>query len=197
MTHIIGLTGGIATGKSTVSKMFQEKGIPVLDADIIAHEVMGKGTPVFKQIVETFGESVVLPNGELDRRKLGEIVFNDSYLREQLNRIVHPAVKDVMLERIRRIDPQVPLVILDVPLLFESGFDSICEQTIVVYTDEKTQLERLKHRNRLSTEDALKRIHAQMPLAEKIKRADVIIDNSRTIDETQKQVSEFIHRIQV
>lgn len=197
MTHIIGLTGGIATGKSTVSKMFQEKGIPVLDADIIAHEVMRKGTPVFKQIVETFGESVVLPNGELDRRKLGEIVFNDSYLREQLNRIVHPAVKDVMLERIRRIDPQVPLVILDVPLLFESGFDSICEQTIVVYTDEKTQLERLKHRNRLSTEDALKRIHAQMPLAEKIKRADVIIDNSRTIDETQKQVSEFIHRIQV
>lgn len=197
MSRIIGLTGGIATGKSTVSAIFQEHGIPVVDADRIAHQLMKKDTEVYRDLVEAFGPEILGPSGEIAREKLGRIVFYDDTQLARLNRIVHPAVKRVMLEQVKQLQSDGSnIIVLDVPLLFESGFDTLCDCTVVVYTEETIQLERLMKRNGISREEALARINAQMPLKEKVKRADVVIDNSFTLEKTKKQVEDLIKRLQ-
>lgn len=194
MTLVIGLTGGIATGKSTVSQMIKEQGIRVVDADVIAKEAVAKGTPALQQIVQTFGEDVLLPNGELNRKQLGAIIFSDEEKRKQLNAIVHPEVRKEMLkQRDEGVSQQETFVVLDIPLLFESQLESLVDRIIVVYTTPELQLSRLMNRNDLSEEEALNRIHSQQSLEEKCKKADRVIENTQDLAFIRKQLQNILN----
>ena len=194
MTLVIGLTGGIASGKSTVSQMIKEKGIRVVDADVIAKEAVSKGTPALHQIVQTFGEDVLLPNGELNRQQLGAIIFSDEEKRKQLNAIVHPEVRKEMLEqRDEGINQQETFVVLDIPLLFESKLEGLVDRIIVVYTTPELQLSRLMNRNDLSEEEALNRIHSQQSLEEKCQKADRVIENTKDLAFMRKQLQNILN----
>lgn len=184
---VAGLTGGIATGKSTVSFIFKRLGAHIIDADEIAREVVKKGTPAWKEIKDFFGEDILSPDGTIDRAKLGEIVFREESKRKRLDEIVHPEVfKEIerLKEEIIRKDREA-IILCDVPLLIESGYYSKVDKVILVYTEERKQLLRLT--NKFPREDALRRIKSQMPLEEKKKYADYIIDNSGPIEETEAQ----------
>lgn len=186
---VAGLTGGIASGKSTVSAFFEDAGAFIIDADRIAHEVVQKGLPAHDEIIQHFGRKLLLPSGELNRILLGNIIFNDPDKKMILNSIVHPRVirrTDEDLKQIEQYHPDA-VVILDVPLLFESGMHKITPEVIVVYVPERIQLERLMQRNHFSREDALARIRAQMPIEEKKNLATFVVDNSGTIEDTQEQ----------
>ncbi|TYV39139.1 dephospho-CoA kinase [Listeria monocytogenes] len=195
MGKTIGLTGSVATGKSTVSNMIQHAGIPLVDADIAARKVVEPGTEGLKEIVAYFGEEILLADGALDRAKLGEIIFKDKEKREKLNEITHPRVKDYMLEaRERFFRAGEELVFFDIPLLFESHLESLVDQIVVVWTTPETELKRLMERNNLTKEDALRRIESQMGIDEKARKADFVIDNNESLEKTQKQVYTFIER---
>lgn len=189
---IVGLTGGIATGKSTVSKLFAQKGVPVVDADVVARLVVEPDRPAWRDLVAFFGEEILLPDRTLDRAKLGALIFSDAAKRDKLNEIVHPQVR---MEAERQIahfieqDSTRP-VIYDVPLLIEAGYYKLVDKIIVVYVDPKTQLKRLQKRNNLTEAEAELRINAQMPIDEKLTFADYIIDNRGTIAETEMQVEQ-------
>lgn len=194
MTLVIGLTGGIASGKSTVSQMIKEKGIRVVDADIIAKEAVSKGSPALHQIVQTFGEEVLQPNGELNRQQLGAIIFSDEEKRKKLNAIVHPEVRKEMLEqRDEGVSNQETFVVLDIPLLFESKLEGLVDRIIVVYTTPELQLSRLMNRNDLSEEEALNRIHSQQPLEEKCQKADRVIENTKDLAFMRKQLENILN----
>ncbi|MCY7530761.1 dephospho-CoA kinase [Bacillus altitudinis] len=194
MTLVIGLTGGIASGKSTVSQMIKEKGIRVVDADIIAKEAVSKGSPALHQIVQTFGEEVLLPNGELNRQQLGAIIFSDEEKRKKLNAIVHPEVRKEMLEqRDEGVSNNETFVVLDIPLLFESKLEGLVDRIIVVYTTPELQLSRLMNRNDLSEEEALNRIHSQQPLEEKCQKADRVIENTKDLAFIRKQLENILN----
>ncbi|KFZ41704.1 dephospho-CoA kinase [Anoxybacillus flavithermus] len=185
----IGLTGGIASGKSTVAAMFRDLHIPVIDADEIAHRVTAIDGEAYHLIVETFGSDILDSNGAIDRRKLGAIVFHDEQKRKQLNAIVHPLVRKHMLQQKEQYAKQKEkAVVLDIPLLFESKLEHLVDRILVVYVDEQTQLHRLCERNGFSVEEARARMKAQMPLEEKRKKADAVIDNNGTIEETERQL---------
>lgn len=189
MTVVIGLTGGIASGKSTVSEMFRELSIPVIDADIIAREVVERGKPAYNKIVEVFGAEILQEDGELNRPKLGSVVFNNEEKRLQLNKIVHPAVREEMnRQKEMYIKEGAQAIVLDIPLLFESKLTSLVDHVLVVAVKPQTQLERLMKRNNFSEEEATARIHSQMPLEEKVKRADEVINNDGTIVGTKTQL---------
>jgi len=190
---IIGLTGGIACGKSTVADMLVRRGAMLIDADRIAREVVEPGTPALRQIAETFGESVLLPDGSLDRKKLGSLIFGDESKRLALNEIVHPAVRAEIKQRMERNEAIAPdkLSVVDIPLLYESKLYSMFEEVMVVYAPPAVQIERLMKRNDLSREEAEARLNAQMPIEEKRKLADIVIDNGGTIEETEAQVDVF------
>ncbi|EAD3584333.1 dephospho-CoA kinase [Listeria monocytogenes] len=195
MGKTIGLTGSVATGKSTVSNMIQQAGIPLVDADIAARKVVEPGTEGLKEIVAYFGEEILLADGTLDRAKLGEIIFKDKEKREKLNEITHPRVKDYMLEaRERFFRAGEELVFFDIPLLFESHLESLVDQIVVVWSTPETELKRLMERNNLTKEDALRRIESQMGIDEKARKADFVIDNNESLEKTQKQVYTFIER---
>lgn len=195
MTFVLGLTGGIATGKTTVSEIFKEKGIPVVDADIGARVVVEPGTDGLKDIQEHFGEEVLRPDGSLDRKALGTIVFADSQQRETLNLLLGKHIRRWIREqKAHYLLTNPPLIILDIPLLFESNYSTEVDQVMVVALSEKTQLTRLMERDTLTRETAEQRIAAQLPIAEKIKRADVVINNNGTRQETKKQVMEWLDR---
>ncbi|MGQ9631947.1 MAG: dephospho-CoA kinase [bacterium] len=186
---VVGLTGGVASGKSTVSNLFRELGVRVVDADVIAREVVKPRRRAWREIVKHFGKEILQEDGTIDRRKLGRIVFSDKRKLQILNDIVHPEVYRRMwkaVEVARRNRER--LVILDVPLLFESPSPYKFDKIIVVYSDEKSQLDRLTQRSKLSREEALSRIRAQMPLDEKLARADYVVDNCGTLEETAQQV---------
>lgn len=189
----IGLTGGIATGKSTVSQMLVGRGAALIDADVIAREIMEPGHPVLAEVVKRFGREILLPDGRLDRKKLGAIVFSDSGKRKTLETITHPAIRAEMKERMAAIEAAEPrrLVVADIPLLFESGLEGLYEEIMVVYVPRPIQLERLVLRDRLTLEQAEARLQAQMDIEEKRERADVLIDNSRGMEETKRQVDAF------
>lgn len=189
MTIFIGITGGIATGKSTVSEMVRKLGFTVIDADVIARQVVEPGEEAYKQIIEKFGEDVLLVNGEIDRKKLGEIIFNHPEKRLLLNSIVHPFVrKKMMEEKERAIQNNEKALFLDIPLLFESKLFSYVDKIIVVYVDEELQLQRLMKRNQLTKEEALSRIRSQISIEEKRQKADKVIDNRGTLEETKNQL---------
>lgn len=189
VSQVIGITGSIATGKSTVSNMIKELGFTVVDADIAARVVVEPGQEAYKKIVETFGEEILQPTGEIDRKKLGNIVFNNEEKRLQLNSIVHPAVRKWMNDQKEEAFQRgEQVVFLDIPLLYESKLTHMTDKVMVVYVDEKTQLERLMKRNELSEEEAKARINSQMSIEEKRKLADAVIDNRGSLEETKQQL---------
>jgi len=190
---IAGLTGGIATGKSTVSSILREAGAIIIDADTIARDSVKKDLPAWHEIVRIFGKAVLLPDGEIDRTHLGDIIFKNSSKKETLNKIVHPHVIQKVAERIEAIGKESPesIVILDVPLLIEAGMDKGMEDVILVYTPEWIQIERLIERDGISNEDALLRVHSQMPIEKKREFATIIIDNSGTIEATRARALEI------
>ncbi|KYC72601.1 dephospho-CoA kinase [Bacillus coagulans] len=193
MAKIIGLTGGIASGKSTVSKMLKAKGFTIVDADIAARKVVEPGEPAYEQIIEAFGKGILLEDLTIDRKKLGALIFADEALRMKLNSIVHPAVRAWMTrEKDRAIENGEKTVFLDIPLLFESRLTYMVERTILVYVDEETQLKRLMARNGLSEKEAQMRIRAQMPLSEKKALADAVIDNNGSPEETKQQLEKIV-----
>jgi dephospho-CoA kinase len=194
---VAGLTGGIASGKSTVSGFFKEAGAFIIDADRIAHEVVKRGLPAHDEIIRQFGSKVLLPGGELNRILLGDIIFKDPEKKIILNSIVHPHVKRRADQDLKQIEQNHPdaVVILDVPLLFESGMQIRTSEVILVYVPEQIQLERLMHRNHFSREDALARIRSQMPIEEKKNLATILIDNSGTISDTQAQTLEVYRHL--
>ncbi|MGP6151150.1 dephospho-CoA kinase [Priestia flexa] len=196
MTIVVGLTGGIASGKSTVSAIFREMNIPVIDADQIAKEVVQNGRVAYSKIVEVFGKEILQEDLEINRAALGQIIFHNEQERQKLNSIVHPEVRSEMLKQKEQlIAEQYQLVVLDIPLLFESKLTYLVDQVIVVHVNELVQLERLQKRNNLSKEDALARIKSQLPLTEKAKMADFIIDNNGSIDETKEQVIKLVSKL--
>lgn len=193
MTLVVGLTGGIASGKSTVSKFIQEKGYPIIDADLEARLAVEVGEPAYNEIITSFSKDILQENGEIDRAKLGSIVFHDEEQRLKLNSIVHPDVRRRMLEKKgAAIQSGSKLVVLDIPLLFESKLTTLVNKVLLVYVDEQTQLERLMNRNHFTQEEALARIQSQMPLKDKVKLSDAIIDNNGPLEETRAQLEHIL-----
>lgn len=192
----LGLTGGIATGKTTISNYLKTKGIPVLDADEYARKVVEPGTPGLTDIVNTFGKQVLQSDGSLNRKLLGQIIFNDMTARQKLNDITHPRIQQMMTDELQKlVKGKTPLVILDIPLLLENHNIAGADAIMVVTVPESIQLNRLMQRNNLTKEEAQRRIDAQMPLSEKEKLADFIVDNSGTIANTLTQVDKVIQNI--
>ncbi|MEK8212637.1 dephospho-CoA kinase [Paenibacillus sp. FSL L8-0463] len=194
---IMGLTGGIASGKSTVSALFVEKGARLVDADAIAREVMLPGHPVLAAAVLHFGEGILLPDGTLNRTKLGEIVFHDPKALQVLNQLTHPAIRQEIKKRMNTMEQEDPqrLTIVDIPLLYESELDNLFAQIVVVYVPREVQLDRLMERNGLSLEQAQGRLDAQLDIELKRRRADYIIDNSGTLAQTEQQVAVLWDRL--
>ncbi|WP_071395995.1 dephospho-CoA kinase [Bacillus tuaregi] len=189
MAVIIGLTGGIASGKSTVSEMLKKQGITVIDADIEARLAVEIGEEAYNQIVHHFGRSILLEDGSINRAKLGEIIFNNEQERKVLNGMVHPAVRKRMIEKqAAAITRGETLIVLDIPLLFESKLTDMVDRILLVYVDEEVQLQRLMNRNQLTKEEALARIQSQMPLKEKKAKSDAVIDNNGTMEQTKQQL---------
>lgn len=188
---IIGITGSIGTGKSTITKYLFNKGYPVLDADKLAREEL-ENKEVIKEIVAYFGESV-LNNGKIDRQRLGEVIFRNKTDREALNRIIHPRV----IARIEKEAKQAEgLLFVDVPLLFEAKLEYLFAKIIVVYTSKETQLKRLMARDRINEEYAQAKIAAQMDIEEKKIRADYLVDNEGELENTYKQIENILRRIE-
>ncbi len=194
---VIGLTGNMACGKTVVARMFEELGAKIIDADYIARLVVEPGEPAWKDILEKFGHEILNPDKTINRKKLGDVVFRDKEKREELNRITHPRIIDkikFMLEEYRK--ENVKVVIVEAALIVErGGMKSIISDLIVVTADEEAQIKRLIERDGISREEALTRIKAQMPVSEKVKFATYVIDNSRTLEETRKQVEEVWKKI--
>lgn len=195
MTFLLGLTGGIASGKSTISRYFSEKSIPVIDADIVARQVVEPGEIGLRRIVNTFGEDVLQDSGELNRKKLGQIIFNDDPKRTQLNDMLSELIRENILSQIKHYQSKnASLIVLDIPLLFEGRYDSIVDEVMVSYIPREVQLTRLMARDNLSKEDALKRINSQMSLDKKKELADVVINNTGNIDKTLQQVNAWLNK---
>ncbi|WP_078555455.1 dephospho-CoA kinase [Bacillus alkalicellulosilyticus] len=192
---IIGLTGGIASGKSTISAYFLEKGIPVIDADKIAREVVEPGEKTLEKLVTAFGQEILEVDGTIARKKLGEIIFNDETERLKLNSIIHPAIRTRMVEKKEELlQKGHSHIVYDIPLLFESNLTHMVEKVILAYVDEQVQLERLQLRDNSSKEEALRRIHSQMPLKDKVVLADEVINNNGSIEETKEQVLRILKK---
>lgn len=196
MTLVIGLTGGIASGKSTISSILKAVGWPVIDADLIARQIVMPGSKGLEQIVNRFGPQMLNSDGMLDRKKLGKTVFDDPKKLSDLDKIEHPLIQEAIDSQLDEFKKQhLPVVVLDVPLLFETGMDQECDLTVLAVVDRKTQLERLMKRDHCSKAAALKRINAQMPLEEKMRRADVTIDNNGSLAQTRLQVAKLVKRV--
>lgn len=192
----LGLTGGIATGKSTVSVMLKRRGAHIIDADQIAREVVLPGSPVLLEVFKAFGQGVQMEDGSLNRKKLSELIFNDPIARTDLEQILHPPIRKRMIDSMSRLETAYPnnLIVVDVPLLFESELSALFSEVMLVYVPEKIQLERLVKRDQITTEEAKKRLLAQMPIEEKRALADIIIDNSGSLEQTEEQINEYTLR---
>jgi len=193
---LVGLTGGVATGKSTVARIFKQCGAVVIDADLLAREVVEPGKPAWKEIVTTFGKSVLNSDRTLNRHALGAIVFRHPAKRLVLERIIHPRVAREQKRLTRQAAQNNPkaVVIYDVPLLFEAGIDTRVDTTIVVTADRETQITRLKKRNGLSRADAIRRIKSQMPLSKKVRLADYVIDGTLPLSRLRKHIAQLLNR---
>jgi dephospho-CoA kinase len=189
---IAGLTGSIATGKSTVSAILKDLGAFIVDADLAAREVVLPGMPAWEEIVRIFGRDILQETGEIHRERLGDLVFNDAKMRAMLEAVVHPEVMRVMDEQIStiRAGSSDAVVILDVPLLIETGMHRGVSEVIVVYCPEDQQMRRLMVRDGIGREEALARIRAQLSIEEKRRHASLIIDNSTTVENTRRQVQD-------
>lgn len=196
MTQVIGLTGGIASGKSTVSIYLKKQGYPIVDADVVARQVVEPGTVGLVRIKREFGSEVITADKQLDRRRLGQIVFNSHQQLEKLNRIVQPLIRDTIIQQLRTLDAQgARLIFLDAPLLFEQHYESLCDQVMVVTVTPDVQLRRLMQRDSLNKSAAQARIHSQMPLVDKEELATVVIDNNSGVDQTYRQVDKWLSTV--
>ncbi|XP_078168876.1 dephospho-CoA kinase family [Carex rostrata] len=194
--RIVGLTGGISSGKSTISNLFKSHGIPVVDADIVARNVVLKGTGGWKKIKKEFGDDILLESGDIDRARLGQIVFSDPEKRQLLNRLLAPHISNsLMWEVIKLWFKGCRVIILDIPLLFETKMNLWTKPVIVVWVDPETQIQRLIARDGISEEQARNRIEAQMPLDLKREKADLVIDNSGSLEETKVQFEQVLSRV--
>ncbi len=193
---IIGLTGGIATGKSSVAKLFRRVGFRVIDADNLYKELSKPGNVLYNKLIAAFSSSIVGADYDIDWKRLGAMVFADESARKRLNEITHPLVRE-------EIDRQIEIgrkaneafLVLEIPLLFETGNQAICDATVVVKTDPETQLRRLMARDVIDREAALRKIRAQMPMEEKVKLATYVIDNSADLVKTEKQFYQVLAKI--
>jgi len=208
VTRVVGLTGGIGTGKSTVARLLAGLGAVVIDADAIVHELQAPGTPLLAKIAHAFGPGILRPDGSLDREGLGRLVFADPDARRRLGELVHPAVG---LEMLRRLEAAraagAPLVVLDIPLLLEGRVarsgdparaktaSDLAGAVIVVYAREEQQIERQMARDGSTREHATQRVRAQLPIEQKRELADHLIDNSGSLADTERQVRELFERL--
>lgn len=196
---IIGLTGGIASGKSTVTRTLVDLGAIIIDSDELAHNIMKPYKPAWKDIVKIFGTEILNHDETINRDRLGQIVFNDPDKLRELNQITHWRIAERYKEDLRLIKKEKPeaIVVMEIPLLYETHAERICDEVWVVWVDRETQMERLMQRDGISREDALKRIEAQMDLDEKARLADVVIDNRHSIEETNETATKnYIERMQ-
>ncbi|MEY4480519.1 MAG: hypothetical protein RLZZ267_1197 [Bacillota bacterium] len=187
---IIGLTGGIGSGKSTVSHLFVARGAKLVDADAIAREVVEFGSPILAEVVAAFGEEILHPDGRLNREQLGNLVFQNPALKKQLENILHPPIRQLIRTRMNEFESADPegLVVVDIPLLFESKLESMFEHVVVVYVPEEVQITRLIAREGWSEDVAKRRIATQMPIEDKRLRADTVIENQFSLEQTANQV---------
>ncbi|MDN6408589.1 MAG: dephospho-CoA kinase [Tetragenococcus halophilus] len=192
MSFILGITGSIATGKSTVVNIFKQYGFPVVDADIIAREVVEPNTAGLKKIVETFGSSVLCSDGSLNRKQLGQMIFNDAKKRQALNALLAPFLQEAIIEQIKRASAAASLVIADIPLLYEAGYDKYMDQLAVVYIPEDLQVQRLMKRDRITKKEPQKKVASQLSIEEKKKRADIIFDNQESLSSIRQQIFSWL-----
>lgn len=191
-----GLTGNIATGKTTAAHIFESLGVPVIYADDIAHELYQEKTALVQEIVKIFGKTILDEQGNLDRQKLANLVFQDEAQRKQLEKIVHPKIIEEVRKRIRTLfDEGQPLVLVEAALLFESGYDRDFHGTLVVTCSEEEQMRRLCRDRGMPEKDAKQRMAAQMPLSEKVKRATLVLENTGTLDELREKSKEVYEKI--
>ena len=193
---VVGLTGGIATGKSTVARLFKRCGAVVIDADQLARTVVQPGKPAWREIVKCFGKTILSPDHTINRRALGMIVFHNRSKLRQLERIIHPRVAREQRRLTRSIATRTPkaVAIYEVPLLFEAGVNKRVDHIIVVTADRKTQITRLRKRNGLTRKEALRRITNQMPLAKKVLLADVVMNGTQPLSQLKKEVRQLLRR---
>lgn len=194
---IVGLTGGIASGKGLVARVFKELGAHVIDADRIAHELLEPDQDAWQEALDYFGKDILLRDNSIDRRKVGEIVFNDAGKRAWLNQCLHPKVFDAYTSRVNHLRSRQPeaIVVFDAALLIETGYHRKMDRIVVVYAGLEQQIERLTARDKFTREQALARIASQMPLAEKRGHADYVIDNTGTREATERQARDIFKKL--
>ncbi len=194
---VIGLTGGISSGKSTVSQFLAELGAVIIDADKIGHEVLKPDSEVWREVVAAFGKQIITANGEINREKLGEIVFSNPEARSRLNQIMHPRIYDIVKTRFEEYRRQgAGIVVLEAPLLLEAGWTSLVDEVWVTTASEATVLKRLRERTGLSEKKSLARIRSQLPAEERVKHADVVINADCSLGELKAKVKELWQELQ-
>ncbi|MCB2154520.1 dephospho-CoA kinase, long form [bacterium] len=191
---ILGLTGSIGSGKTSVATILQQCGAVIIRADVIAREVVAPGTPALQEISRRFGPEVVTKDGSLDRQRMADIVFRDPTRRKELEEIIHPRVREREEELIRRYGDQ-PMVVLEIPLLYETGAEEMCDAVAVVTVNERERVRRLVEDRGMSEEEVRRRLQAQLPQEEKARRADHVIDNSGSPEATRRQVEELYKKL--
>jgi len=193
----VGLTGGVASGKSLVSGGLKRLGAHIIDADVISREIVAPGEPAYREIASTFGKGVIRADGTIDRKALGSLVFSDPEKRKILNKITHPRIIEKIGLEIKALEAKGgdPLIVVDAALLIEVGLHKEMSKVIVVYADEEKQIRRIISRDHLTEKEARERVNAQMPLPEKLKYADFVIDNNGSVEDTLKSVKELYGRL--
>jgi dephospho-CoA kinase len=191
----IGLTGGIATGKSYVANKIKEAGVPMVDADVLSREVVAPGTPGLAAVRRRFGPDAVRRDGTMDRVRIAQIVFKDKRARLDLEAIIHPAVQKAIDEFFATLPKRTPFAVADIPLLFETGRDNQFNAVVVVACPRELQLQRLMERSKLSKDDAERRLNAQLPIDQKVKKATHVIRTEGTFEDTDRQVADLIKKL--
>lgn len=195
MAKVIGLTGGIASGKSTVTAFLREQGYPVIDADAVVHELQAKGGKLYRVLLAEFGQDILSADGNLDRGKLGQAVFADSKLRARLSVLQDQIIRQELLDRRDALKQTDPVVFMDIPLLYEADYSGEVDEVWLVYVDRAQQLERLMKRNGYSAQDAENRLAAQLSLEEKRDKSQVVIDNRGAVEATLMQVARLLEEL--
>ncbi len=191
--HVVGLTGGIGSGKSTIAAMLREQELPVVDADLLGHEAYEPGTGAHRRLLETFGEDLRGPDGRIDRRKLGGIVFGKPDQMRRLTDIVWPEIRRLAEERLRGLaDDGAKMAVLEAAVLFEAGWESLCDEVWAVVAPEELAVRRVHERNGLSEADTRARIRSQMTNEERVRRSDVVIENAGTLEELRVAVEKAL-----